>query len=79
MWPPRRDSHLSATATSARRAPQLTIRSVRRLSFYYLVDATRAGLTGFHESPPWISLVVAALVDVGPALVAHAEASVATE
>lgn len=27
---------------------------------YYLVDATRAGLTGFHESPPWLSLIVAA-------------------
>ncbi|MGH3102526.1 MAG: ABC transporter permease [Gaiellaceae bacterium] len=26
---------------------------------YYLVDATRAGLTGFHESEVWISLVVA--------------------
>jgi ABC-2 type transport system permease protein len=29
---------------------------------YYLVDATRAGLTGFHESPVWASLAVAALV-----------------
>ena len=29
---------------------------------YYLVDATRAGVTGFHESPPWISLLVAAVV-----------------
>ncbi len=27
---------------------------------YYLVDATRGGLTGFHESPIWISLLVAA-------------------
>jgi ABC-2 type transport system permease protein len=31
---------------------------------YYLVDATRAGFTGFHESPVWLSLVVAALVAV---------------
>lgn len=31
---------------------------------YYLVDATRAGLTGFHESPVWISLLVAAVVAV---------------
>lgn len=29
---------------------------------YYLVDATRAGVTGFHESPVWISLTVAALI-----------------
>ncbi len=28
---------------------------------YYLVDATRAGLTGFHESPVWLSLAVTAL------------------
>jgi ABC-2 type transport system permease protein len=26
---------------------------------YYLVDATRAGFTGFHESPVWLSLTVA--------------------
>lgn len=29
---------------------------------YYLVDAPRSGVTGFHESPVWISLTVAALV-----------------
>lgn len=29
---------------------------------YYLVDANRAGLTGFHESPTWSSLLVAAVV-----------------
>lgn len=27
---------------------------------YYLVDATRAGFTGFHESAAWLSLLVAA-------------------
>lgn len=32
---------------------------------YYLVDATRAGLTGFHESPPWASLAITALVALG--------------
>jgi ABC-2 type transport system permease protein len=31
---------------------------------YYLVDATRAGMTGFHESPVWASLVIAAVVGV---------------
>lgn len=31
---------------------------------YYLVDATRAGFTGSHESPVWLSLVVTALVAV---------------
>jgi ABC-2 type transport system permease protein len=31
---------------------------------YYLVDATRAGFTGFHESSVWLSLLVAALVAV---------------
>ncbi len=29
---------------------------------YYLVDATRAGFTGFHESALWLSLPVAAIV-----------------
>lgn len=37
---------------------------------YYLVDATRAGLTGFHESPPWASLVVTALVTLSAFLAA---------
>jgi len=31
---------------------------------YYLVDATRAGFTGFHESSLWLSLAVAAVVAV---------------
>lgn len=31
---------------------------------YYLVDATRAGLTGTHESAVWLSLFVAALLAV---------------
>ena len=31
---------------------------------YYLVDATRAGLTGVHESPVWIALGVAAAAAV---------------
>jgi ABC-2 type transport system permease protein len=38
---------------------------------YYLVDATRAGLTGFHESSTWISLIVGA----GIALAASAAAA----
>ncbi len=29
---------------------------------YYLVDATRAGFTGFHESSVWLALFVAAIV-----------------
>jgi ABC-2 type transport system permease protein len=29
---------------------------------YYLVDATRAGMTGFHESPVWISLAAVGVV-----------------
>ena len=37
---------------------------------YYLVDATRAGLTSFHESPAWLSLLVAAAVAVGALLIA---------
>lgn len=32
---------------------------------YYLVDSTRAGFTGFHESPIWLSLPITALVAVG--------------
>jgi ABC-2 type transport system permease protein len=31
---------------------------------YYLVDATRAGFTGVHESSVWLSLVVTAVVAV---------------
>lgn len=31
---------------------------------YYLVDATRAGSTGFHESPLWLSLGVTAAVAI---------------
>ena len=38
-------------------------RTLTRLDpIYYLVDATRAGLTGFHESAVWLSLPVTALV-----------------
>ena len=38
-------------------------RTLTRLDpIYYLVDATRAGLTGFHESAVWLSLPIAALV-----------------
>lgn len=39
---------------------------------YYLVDATRSGLTGFHESPVWISLTVAAVVAAGALFLAAA-------
>ena len=31
---------------------------------YYLVDATRYGFTGFHESPVWISLALTAIAGV---------------
>lgn len=31
---------------------------------YYLVDATRGGLTGFNESPIWLSLLLAAAVAI---------------
>jgi len=31
---------------------------------YYLVDASRAGFTGFHETSVWVSLLLAALVAV---------------
>lgn len=31
---------------------------------YYLVDSTRAGFTGFHEAPVWLSLAVAGAVSV---------------
>jgi ABC-2 type transport system permease protein len=29
---------------------------------YYVVNATRAGLTGFNETPAWLSLLVTAAV-----------------
>jgi ABC-2 type transport system permease protein len=31
---------------------------------YYLVDTTRAGSTGFHESPVWLSLAVAMVLGI---------------
>jgi ABC-2 type transport system permease protein len=37
---------------------------------YYLVDVTRAGFTGFHESSLWLSLVVAAVVAIMAFMVA---------
>src|SRR3989442_6578886 len=37
---------------------------------YYLVDATRSGLTGFHEAPVWISVLVTAAVAAGAFFVA---------
>lgn len=56
---------------SARTLPEPWETLTRFNSIYYLVDATRAGFTGFHESPLSLSLVVAALV----AVVAFAAAS----
>ena len=52
-------------------------RTLTRLDpIYYLVDATRGGLTGFHESAVWLSLpstalVAAALYGVAAALLAR--------
>jgi len=56
---------------SARTLPEPWGTLTRFDPIYYLVDATRAGSTGFHESPLWLSLVVTALV----ALIAFAAAS----
>ncbi len=56
---------------SARTLPEPWETLTRFDPIYYLVDATRAGFTGFHESPVWLSLVVTALV----ALTAFAAAS----
>lgn len=39
---------------------------------YYLVDATRAGFTGFHESSIWVSLPAAGVVAVATFAVAAA-------
>ena len=57
---------------SARTLPEPWEMLTRFDPIYYLVDATRAGFTGFHESPLWLSLVVTALV----AVAAFAAASV---
>jgi ABC-2 type transport system permease protein len=56
---------------SARTLPEPWKTLTRFDPIYYLVDATRAGFTGFHESPLWLSLVVTALA----ALIAFAAAS----
>jgi len=39
---------------------------------YYLVDATRAGLTDFNDATIWISVLVTAAVAAGAFLVATA-------
>ena len=39
---------------------------------YYLVDTTRAGIAGFHETTIWLSLVVTAGIAVGAFLAAAA-------
>lgn len=39
---------------------------------YYLVDATRAGLTGFNETTVWVSVTVTTAVAAGALLVATA-------
>jgi ABC-2 type transport system permease protein len=49
---------------SARSLPEPWETLTRFDPIYYLVDAARAGFTGFHESPLWLSLVVTALVAV---------------
>jgi ABC-2 type transport system permease protein len=50
---------------SARTLPEPWGTLTRLDPIYYLVDATRAGFTGFHESPIWLSLPITALVAVG--------------
>jgi ABC-2 type transport system permease protein len=37
---------------------------------YYLVDATRGGLTGFHESSTWLALAITATVAAAAILTA---------
>lgn len=49
---------------SARTLPEPWATLTRFDPLYYLVDATRAGFTGFHESSLWLSLAVTALVAV---------------
>lgn len=49
---------------SARTLPEPWETLTRFDPIYYLVDATRAGFTGFHESSLWLSLAVTALVAV---------------
>jgi ABC-2 type transport system permease protein len=49
---------------SARALDQPWATLTRLDPLYHLVDATRAGLTGVHESAPWLSLVVASVVAV---------------
>jgi hypothetical protein len=41
-------------------------------TLYYLVDTSRAGLTGFHETTIWISVAVTTAVAAGTFLVATA-------
>jgi ABC-2 type transport system permease protein len=53
---------LGAVFYAARTLPEPWQTLTRLDPLYYVVDSTRAGFTGFHESPVWLSLVVTGVV-----------------
>lgn len=63
-------SLLAGVFYSARTLPEPWETLTRLNPIYYVVDATRAGFAGFHESPVWTSLGVTAGVAVGGFVVA---------
>jgi ABC-2 type transport system permease protein len=61
---------LAGVFYSARTLPEPWETLTRLNPIYYVVDATRAGFGGFHESPVWASLAITALVALGAFLLA---------
>ena len=61
---------LAGVFYSARTLPEPWETLTRLNPVYYVVDATRAGFAGFHESPVWASLAITAVVALGGFLLA---------
>jgi ABC-2 type transport system permease protein len=63
---------LAGVFYSARTLPEPWETLTRLNSIYYVVDGTRGGFAGFHESPLWVSLAITAAVALGAYLLAAA-------
>lgn len=63
---------LAGVFYSARTLPEPWQTLTRLNPIYYVVDATRGGYTGFHESPLWASLAITAAVALAAFLLAAA-------
>ena len=63
---------LAGVFYSARTLPEPWETLTRLNPIYYLVDATRGGFAGFHESPLWASFAITAAAALGAFLLAAA-------